>query len=437
MPWWPFGKLVMYILYNVILICLLILLSPVWICVLLSGKKYRAGFKQKCGFLPAEIREKIKSFCKQPVWFHAVSVGETLAVIDLVKEFHCRTPDVPVIFSTVTYTGQEIAKKRLVNIATVIYFPYDLAFITKKVINLIKPQLAIIVETEIWPSFTFELARKNIPLLLINGRLSPKSSKNYRLFRFFFSKVLENFTQLMMQAEIDANRMLEMGADKTKVTIAGNLKYDIKAKFNADDIRNLKQNLALTKDDKVIIAGSTHSGEEEILVNSYIKLKEFLPSLKLILVPRHPERHEEVIELLKSKELEFGRRSHKDTFEKAPVFMLDTMGELSGFYSIADIAFVGGSMIQKGGHNPLEPAAYSVPVVVGPHTFNFLDITNYMIESGAAIQVKDEESFYAVLKDLLTDQNVYNNARNACLKVFDANRGATEKSLNIIYSLLN
>lgn len=427
----------MALLYSLVVHILVIVLAPVWLLILCSKKKFRAGFWQKAGFYSEEFKQKLRSFSLRPVWFHAVSVGETLAIADLVKEFKLKNPEIPIVFSTVTYTGQEIAKKRLGDIATIIYFPYDLDFITFKIIKIINPQLVVIVETEIWPGFSFRLKKEDIPLIIVNGRLSPKSSNNYRKFAFFFSHVLDSFTYLLMQAQLDADRIVEMGAKKEKVKVVGNLKYDIKPSFTDDDIIKLRQELAITESDKIIIVGSTHSGEEEIILDIYERLKIRLPELKLILVPRHPERYEEVISLIESKSLSFGKRTLKSTFKDAPVFLLDTMGELSSFYSIADIAFIGGSLIPKGGHNPLEPAVYSVPVVVGPHTFNFLDITNYMVFSGAAIQVQNRDELHDVFESLLLDSKLYHQSQKACDIVFSENRGATESTLNIMQGLLS
>lgn len=427
----------MYFLYNLILTLVLVLLVPVWAVILLSAKKFRAGFKQKCGFFSADLKHKFVNLTARPVWFHAVSVGECLAVADLVKEFHRRNPAIPLVVSTVTYTGQEIAKTRLGDISTIIYFPYDLWFVVNKVIKMINPALVVIVETEIWPGFSFVLNDRKVPLLLINGRLSPKSYKNYLAFSFFFKSVLRVFTRFLMQSQLDADRIMAIGALKDKVEVVGNLKYDIKAKFTAEDIKNLKRELALSGSDKVLIAGSTHSGEEATVLEVYQILIEDIPELKLILVPRHPERYEEVINLVSAKGLKLARRTLKNSFKDASVFMLDTMGELSGFYSIADVAFIGGSLIEKGGHNPLEPAVYSVPVVVGKHTFNFIDITNYMLEAGAAIQVNTREELLNVFRMLLTNPGFYEKTKMGCLKVFDANCGATEKTLNLIKSLIS
>lgn len=426
----------MYNIYNIVLIIILILFSPVLIGIFIAGKKFRAGFKQKCGVFSKDLVDIFTSFHIKPVWFHAVSVGECLAIVDMVKIFHDRHPDIPVILSTVTYTGQELAKKHLGKIATIIYYPYDIGFIVSKVINLITPRLVVITETEIWPNFAFNLSMKNIPFVLINGRLSPKSFSNYKKFSFFMKIILNKFSWFYMQSVLDAERIISIGAPKEKVIVAGNLKYDISPKLLPDDIEKLRQNLYLNSNDKVIILGSSHKGEEEILLDIYSRLKKDIQSLKLILVPRHPERYEEVIALLKNYNFKFSLRSKKENFEKASIMLLDTMGELSSFYSVADIAFIGGTMIPKGGHNPLEASIYSVPVVVGPYTFNFSDITTYMLSLNATLQVPDKEELYSVFYRLLTDTGFYNKIKEASKDVFKSNKGATEITLKIIDDLL-
>ena len=211
-------------LYSLLVYFLVIVFAPVWLFILCSKKKFRAGFLQKAGYFSEALKHEINSFSTKPVWFHAVSVGETLAIVDLVKEFKMKNPNIPIVFSTVTYTGQEIAKKRLGDIATIIYFQYDISFIISKVLKFIKPQLVIIVETEIWPGFSFKLKKENIPLIIVNGRLSPKSFNNYRMFSFFFAHVLDSFTYLLMQAKLDADRIIDIGAKKHKVQVVGNLK---------------------------------------------------------------------------------------------------------------------------------------------------------------------------------------------------------------------
>lgn len=427
----------MYIVYNLILVILLILTFPAWLLLLLFGKKFRAGFWQKAGFFSSDLKQVLLGLPQSPVWFHAVSVGETIAVAGLVKEFSVNKPDIPVVFSTVTLTGQQIAKKRLGDIATIIYFPFDIGFITKKILDIVSPRLVVIVETEIWPNFAYNVFAKNVPMILINGRLSPKSFANYKRFKFFTAKILQCFSCFLMQSDIDLKRIHEIGADSSKVKNVGNLKYDIKTELSADDVLKLRQELNLTLQDKVLIAGSTHDNEEEILLTTYLKLKEKVTELKLILVPRHPERYSDVMTLLEANKINYGKRTLNNTFKDADVFLLDTMGELSNFYSIADIAFIGGSMIQKGGHNPLEPAAYLVPVVIGPHTFNFVDITGYMVQSGAAFQVDDKDGLFSILLALLESSETFNKAQSACLKVFEENSGATQITLETIYSYLN
>lgn len=416
----------MYFFYNFILIILIIILAPAWITALMLVKKFRAGFFQKCGFLDSFIKQRLSNYNIKPVWFHAVSVGECLAIVDLVKKFNSTYPNIPIVISTVTLTGQHIAIKQLGNIATIIYFPFDIGFIVNKVIDIINPQVVMIVETEIWPNFSFLLSRKKIPLVLINGRLSPKSFKNYYRLRLFTSIILSFYSKFLMQSEADADRLIKIGAKKEKVEVIGNIKYDIIQKMTNNDIMQLRNELCIGDNDKIIIAGSTHSSEEAMLISVYKELNRKIDNLKLIVVPRHPERYNEVIALLDEAGFKFGCRSKGNTFEDASILLLDTMGELSKFYSISTIAFVGGSIIPKGGHNPLEPAAYRVPIIMGEHIFNFNDICNYMIDKKALILIKNNVDLASILLTILTDIQLYKQMQDACDKIFESNRGATD-----------
>lgn len=231
---------------------------------------------------------------------------------------------------------------------------------------------------------------------------------------------------------MDAERIIKIGADKAKVEVYGNVKYDIQRKLTDDDVLKLRKELELTEADRVIIAGSTHSSEEESVLSAFKELSQEIDNLKLILVPRHPERYQEVVELLTEAGSRFGYRSKKNTFKDVPILLLDTMGELSGFYSISMVAFVGGSLIPKGGHNPLEPALYNVPVIMGEYVFNFSDICNYMVECESLLLVKNSSDLTTTLRRLLTDKLLYVQMQEACSHIFAQNRGATNKILGYL-----
>lgn len=425
-----------YAIYNLVLIVLFIVFSPLILAALLWKKKFRAGFFEKCGLF-SRFKKDLFEQLERPIWFHTVSVGEFLAAQGLIKKFMEENPAQQVVISTVTLTGQTLAQQKLGDRATVFYFPFDIGFIVDSVITVINPKLVVILETEIWPNFSHGLNKKNIPLMTVNGRISPNSYKNYYRFRWILTHVLRNFTVFLMQSEMDADRIKSIGAKEECVKVVGNLKYDITPQLDSEEVDKLKASLWLNPGEQVIIAGSTHHGEEESVLKAYLALREEIPGLKLILAPRHPERHKEVIDLAESAGVKMAYRSRKESFKESSVLFLDTMGELGQFYSLADVAFVGGSLLPKGGHNPLEPAVYQVPTVVGPHTFNFKDITAYMVTLGAVIQTEGEKDLKDMFRTLLLDRDVYEKARSACLKVFEQNRGATDKVLLEIHVLIN
>ncbi len=417
----------MYNIYSAILIIAAIMFSPIIGLLFITIPKLRAGFKEKIGFYN-------KNNMQRPViWLHAVSVGETNAIEQLVFKIKEQFPNHSIAITTVTKTGQELAQKKFAQIADIItYFPYDFDFAVKNAIKSINPSIVIIAETEIWPNFSKELNKRNIPLLLVNGRISPNSYKNYKKFRFIFKNILKNYSSILMQTEQDKKRIIDIGADSSIVKVMGNLKFDIKPALDKDKIKSLKKSFCL-KDNKLIIAGSTHKGEDEIILNSYKGLKEsFFNDLKMLLAPRHPERLNQVKNLLSSSDFRYGLRSSKDTFEDNDIILVDTMGELSNLYSISDVAFIGGSFSRTGGHNPLEPAIYGIPTVSGPTVFNFKDIFKYMTAIKAAFIANDQSELADQLKELLTNQELYTQAQKACINIFEHNKGALSYCLNSI-----
>lgn len=411
-------------IYNLALIILSIILSPVILIAFLVKPKLRAGFWRKIGFYGKKGRPSI--------WFHAVSVGEVNAVEALIKKAKAEFPNYKIVVTTVTKTGQQVANNKFKNTSDLVtYFPYDFSFSVDAAIKAINPAIVVIAETEIWPEFCNRLNKKNIPLVLVNGRISPNSYKGYQKLSFFFKKVLENFTLILMQTEEDRRRIIDIGAPCDKVEIMGNLKFDITNLLGESEIHNLKKSLKIS-DRKVLIAGSTHKGEDEIVLSVYKRLKAEFHDLKLLIAPRHPERNEQVIKLIGETGLKFGLRSKNSNFKDSDIILLDTMGELSKLYSVADIAFIGGSFSGTGGHNPLEAAIYGVPVVSGPTVFNFKDIYKFMTEVSAAFIVNDECEFSLKIKELFKEEEKYSEASVACLGIFDKNKGALDYAIDKI-----
>ncbi|OGI00724.1 MAG: hypothetical protein A2Y25_11685 [Candidatus Melainabacteria bacterium GWF2_37_15] len=425
----------MLYIYNIFLIVFAIILSPVVGLAFIIKPKFRAGFWQKIGFYK-QTPHQVRGDKRKSIWVHAVSVGEINATEGLIKRMKQDFPDYNLIVTTVTATGQEIANKKLKNTADVItYFPYDFSFSTKAALKAFNPALIIIAETEIWPGFVNQASKKNIPLMLVNGRISPGSFKGYRKFRFFFKKVLEKFSLILMQTETDKERIIGIGAPLEKVEIMGNLKFDINKTLDENSIKNLQESLK-TGNNRVLIAGSTHQGEDETALRVYNRLKCEFDDLKLLIAPRHPERNASVQNLIAKSGYSYGLRSKNDDFNNKDIILLDVMGELGQMYSVSHLAFVGGSFSGTGGHNPLEPAIYEIPVISGPTVFNFRDIYQFMTNSGAAKIVSDEQDMYNQLRKYLVNDNKYSEASRACAEIFEKNRGALDFAVKRIGNYL-
>lgn len=420
----------MYLAYNLLLFIAVLILWPIVLLAFLIQPKFRAGFWQKIGLYKLNLQPR------PTIWFHAVSVGEVNAIEALVKETRQELSDYNIVLSTVTRTGQEVANNKLKDFTDkIIYFPYDFLFSILSAIKAINPKLVVIAETEIWPNFAHVLNSKNIPLMIVNGRISPSSYKGYRKFSFFFKNILSNYASILMQTRGDMDRIISIGARPSKVEVMGNLKFDIKNILDSSQVKDLAESLKL-QNERVIIAGSTHKGEDEIALNVFEKLKDDFEDLKLILVPRHPERYPQVRELLEQSASEYGLRSQGDGFDNNEIILLDTMGELGKMYSICHTAFIGGSFSNTGGHNPLEATIYRKPTISGDIVFNFKDIYGILTNEKAAFLVDSEDTLYEQFKVLLEDKNTYKKSVEACSNVFGQNSGALKYALDKIKSFL-
>ena len=414
------------LIYNIILITAAIALLPVILAAFLVKPKLRAGFFKKLGFYSFKNLDKNK----KTIVFHAVSVGETNALESLIKRTRQEFPDSNIILTTTTRTGQEIANKKLKNTVTEItYFPYDFAFSVYSFLKQANPDVIFIAETEIWPDFVYISKKMNIPVYIINGRISPHSYNGYKKFSFFFKPVLNLYKGILMQTQGDAQRITDIGAKQDIVKCMGNLKFDITQNINAEETEKLIQEL---KPSKLIIAASTHKGEDEIILDAFLDTKKKMPDLKLMLAPRHPERYAQVEELIKSTGLSYGKRSSGDSFEQKDIIMLDTMGELMKMFSICEFAFIGGSFSTTGGHNPLEANIWGKPVISGECVFNFKDIYTFLTKTNAAVLVKDGDELKKQMEKLLSDKEYYKSACRDAIKIFDENRGAVDFVINVL-----
>lgn len=396
---------------------------PFYALVRACRGKFIPGWKEKMGdFKSPELGDKV-------IMFHGVSVGEVIALENLIKKTKESFPDYKIVITTGTSTGQEIAHKKFDGIADYItYFPFDITFLVILFLKKIKPSAVLIAETELWPTFSYYCKKNGIPLYVINGRISDSTFKSYRLMKYFFKQFLKNYTQILTQSEEDNEKFIAIGAPSEITHVMKNLKFDVK-RLDCD-INIGKGN------NRVIIAGSTHKGEDEIVLNSFVKLKKEFHDIKLLLAPRHLKRVEQVSELVEKTGLAWGLRSDKKDFSDNDIVILDTMGELSKMYSICDFAFIGGSFNKTGGHNPLEAIVYNKPAISGPSIHNFRDIYWILTRSKAGKVVKTPDELTSYMHDLLSDKDFYNESCNDCKTIFSSQQGALENVVNILKGLL-
>jgi 3-deoxy-D-manno-octulosonic-acid transferase len=418
----------MYLLYNAVLLLLTLLLSPYILFRLITVPKYRGGMTQKLGRVRNEVLGHPDDSLK-PIWVHAVSVGEVMAAHPLVRELKRKYPRRRLLLSTVTVTGNYTALQRVPEADAVFYFPFDYPWIVRRVIGRINPVIVLVAETELWPNFFRELRKQGIPSALVNGRISPRSYGNYMKFRAFFSRVFENLSLFCMQSGEDADRIRDIGAKPDRVVVTGNLKFDQKVPGPH------QPPITVIPGRKVITAGSTHRGEESILIEIFGRIREQIPELMMILAPRHPERFDEVCGLITNAGFECQRRTRLRGPAK-DIVLLDTIGELRACYGLCDVAFVGGSLVKVGGHNLLEPAAMKKPVIFSRYMFNFKEISEALIRSGGGVMVKDKEELYDQLSNLLLNNDLAVSMGAKAYRVIEENSGATEKTIHAVSGLI-
>ena len=405
---------------------------------LLLSRKARAGVTQKLGVLPAALQARVQSIPLQTprIWFHAVSVGEFNAVLPLLEEFRSRHPEYKIFISTTTRTGQEQAKAKAGSFAEIFYFPFDLPFAINAWLSLIKPSLVAIVETERWPGFMAECRKRGIKVLLLNGRLSPRSFKSYSRYKFFFAPVLSKFNALAVQTEEEKARFLSLlGNAKTNIKVCGNIKLDGAKAISDSERTQLAAQLKIAPSDFVVVAGSTHEGEESAMLDA---LKELDFSFKLILVPRHPERFNRVATLIESYGLRARRFSKNEAFDhKNDVYLLDTIGQLSRFYSQATVAFVGGTLANIGGHNLVEPCIYRTPVVCGPHIHKTRELFQKLSDANAIIQLDDEKELKSTIELLQDSPEKRNTLGENGFNFLAQSQGALVRTLELLEEYLD
>lgn len=422
----------MYFIYNLFIYFFFPLILPYLILKSIKRKSTLSGISERFGFYP-----DISIGNKKVIWIHSVSVGEVIASIPLVLELKKRYPDYSLIMSTVTETGRTTAINKIPFLNAVVYFPFDLHFFVKNAINKIKPVVFVMLETEIWPNFLRALKRKNIPVILINGRISDRSYKGYLSVRFFIKEVLKNISAFGMQSADDTERIINMGADKKRVERTGNLKFEHEVKdVSSDTVKKLKGLLNITEDKNIIIAGSTHRGEDEEIIKAYLSVKGAIPEPPiLIIAPRHLDRLPEIEDILRRYNLSFIKKTmikKEVASSKYPVILLDTIGELSALYSIATVVFVGGSLVPVGGHNILEPALYKKPILFGPYMHNFKEIAEGFKNKKAAIEITNSDEMAKEIINILNNPDIGKKLGEKGFSVIIENKGALEKSVRLI-----
>lgn len=422
--------------YNLLVALFLVPALPFFLWKLLTAPKHRAGFAQRLGVSLPQIRPQISG--KRPIWIHAVSVGEVLATVPFVRKFRENRPDQALVVSTITPTAQAVARQVFPDIRAVIYFPFDLPVCAVRLLRVVRPRLFIHTETEIWPNFLLLLGRMGIPSLIINGRISARSCRQYGWFRFFFREVLRSVSAFGMQSRTDCYRIIRIGADPRRVFVTGNMKFDLPLEQDPLALsRAMRQELGFRQEDAVWVAGSTHSGEEEILLEVFVRLCARFPDLRLLLAPRHTERSAQVEALARSRGLSVARRTHGSSAAAgAQVLLMDTMGELAKAYAAADLVFVGGSLVPIGGHNLLEPIVLGKPVLFGRHTQNTADVALALRATGGGIEVYDADSLYREAARLLSSRADREAIARAARAILEENRGATERNLEMLERLL-
>lgn len=418
----------MFVIYDVIFFVFALIYFPY---LLLRGKWHK-GFIMRFGQFSKNVEDNLAK--RMNIWIHAVSVGEVLAVSGIIEKLTRSYPGYNIVCSTVTKTGYELAQSKIGNLATVIFAPLDFSWIVCKYIRMIEPKIYISTETEIWPNLYSALNKNGIPIILVNGRISDKAFRGYKWVSFLTKPILKCVKTFCMQTEQDADRIAQLGAAKKNIHIVGNLKFDAVSQNN-----NLKlEDLGYQKSSELLIAGSTHAGEEKIIIEIYKKLKMEFHDFRLILCPRHVERVNEVFKLIEGSGFKAKKFSeiNKKQIDGETIIVVDTIGQLSSLYNLAKVVFIGKTLAVGGGQNMIEPALCGKPTFVGPMTQNFKDVVSLLLREGAIIQVDNSEQLYLQIKDLMNSPEKRRSVSLAAQETVKKYRGATARTLEVIASYL-
>lgn len=426
----------MYVVYTALIVLFALLVSPWLVYQAVRYRKYVGSLPQRLGYLPVSFNID----AEPSIWIHAVSVGELLTARPLISALKERHPSLRLFLSTTTLSAQQLARRGGLEVDAVFYFPFDLGFVVRRTLDLVRPRMFLMMETELWPNLLRECRRRGIKTAVVNGRLSARSFPRYRRVRGFFKHVLADVDRFCVQSEESARRFIEIGAPPARVVVTGSLKFDSlepAASQNRARERVLRY-LRFAPARPVWVAGSTMRGEEAMVLRTFRRIKAAHPTAVLVLAPRHPERFAEVATMAGQEGFRTVLRSELpiDAEPRADVVVLDTIGELATVYQIATVVFVGGSLVPTGGHNILEPAVYGKPVVVGPSMHNFAEIAAAFTAHDAAVQVVSEGALEAEMLALLTDPVRRARIGAAARALVEANRGAKAKTLEVLDTLV-
>jgi 3-deoxy-D-manno-octulosonic-acid transferase len=434
----------MYTIYNILINIVFVIAFPYLILKAALGKH---GIKERMGRLPLGKTDKLAG--SRVIWFHAASVGEVKVLSTIIPQVKRQHPEYKLVVSTMTKTGKREAERILHQVELVFFVSADLKRFVRRTLKRIRPVALILVETEIWPNLIREAKRQGSVVALINGRISEKSQRRYLLVKSLIKQVLSHVDLLCMQSEEYKDRMIRLGTSHDRIQVTGNMKFDrLLLTSESPDTKEMRRQMFIGDNRLVLIGGSTRQGEEEILVSVFKKLKEEYRNLIIILAPRHLDRLKQVENILthhgisyirKSQLAAISAKSHPEAnspLHDHPVILLDTMGELSKLYSIADVAFVGGSLVPVGGHNLLEPAIHGIPVLFGPHVEHFKEEAGILIDSGGGIKVENPEELHLNLSQLLADEKRRTSIGEKAKEAIRGRTGVTQKTTDLIFSFL-
>jgi 3-deoxy-D-manno-octulosonic-acid transferase len=429
-------------LYNLLTLTVLIAGFPLIFPFLVTSRKRRKTVLQRL-FLP--FNRRARKFWsgeagRKTVWVHALSLGEVVSAVPLVLELEKIFGKDKIVFSVSTLTGFETAESRLdPHVRRIFFFPYDILFSVARAVKLVDPELVIIVETDLWPNFMARMKLKEIPVVLANARLSDRSTTGYRRIKGLIKPLLNSFATICVQSVEDASRFRSLGTLPDRLQISGNLKFDQKINHLSDrECDKLRRGFNIMPNDRVMVAGSTHPGEEEILLKGYAKIKKSVSALKLVIAPRDPDRAPEVKEIFLSRGFTaacLAEIQKASGGQPVDIIVIDRIGLLGKVYTMGDLAFIGGSLVQAGGHNPLEPAAYGKPMLFGPDMSDFRLVSRLLVAAGAAAIITDADSLHLHAQKLLEDAEFARLAGRNARRVFDENSGAVGRTIEQILTV--